>query len=161
VGALTGVRRPHTRRTALASLIAVVLLAACGSGGDSTRDPISISDAWALATAVGQPNGAVYFTITSAADDTLEHVTVPDTIADHTELHEAVTRANGAVGMQEMTSGVPLGAGTAVTFTPGGMHVMLVDLVQPLAVDDTFEITLEFAKADPITLPVVVVESSP
>lgn len=161
MGALIGVRPTRTRRKALVSLVAGVLLASCGSGGDSARDPIAISDAWALATAIGQPNGAVYFTITSAADDTLEHVTVPDSIADHTELHEAVTRANGAVGMQEMTSGVPLGAGTAVTFTPGGMHVMLVDLVQPLAVDDTFEITLEFARADPITLPVVVVESSP
>ena len=28
------------------------------------------------------------------------------------------------------TSGVPLGADTAVTFTPGGMHVMLVDLAR-------------------------------
>jgi copper(I)-binding protein len=142
-------------------LASAVLLAACGSGGDSTREAIAISDAWALATGVGQPNGAVYFTITSAADDTLQHVSVPDTIADHTELHEAVTRADGSVGMQQMTSGVPLGAGTAVAFTPGGMHVMLVDLAQPLVVDDTFEVTLEFARADPITLPVVVVESAP
>jgi copper(I)-binding protein len=161
VGALSGVRLPHTRCTAIVALVAAVLLAACGSGGDSTREPIAISDAWALATGVGQPNGAVYFTITSAADDTLQQVSVPDTIADHTELHEAVTSANGAVGMQQMTSGVPLGAGTAVTFTPGGMHVMLVDLARPLVVDDTFEVTLEFARADPITLPVVVVESAP
>ena len=73
---------------------------------------------------------------------------------------EAVATANGT-GMHEMTSGVALDAGTAVTFTPGGMHVMLVDLVQPLAVDETFEITLDFARADPITLPVAVVESAP
>ena len=161
MGALSGIRLPHTRCTAIVALVAAVVLAACGSGGDSTREPIAISDAWALATGVGQPNGAVYFTITSAADDTLQHVSVPDTVADHTELHEAVTSADGAVGMQQMTSGVPLGAGTAVTFTPGGMHVMLVDLAQPLVVDDTFEITLDFARADPITLPVVVVESAP
>ena len=142
-------------------MAAAALLAACSSGDDSTREPIATSDAWALATGAGQPNCAVYFTITSAADDTLEHVSVPDTIADHTELHEAVTRADGSVGMQQMTSGVPLGAGTAVAFTPGGMHVMLVDLAQPLVVDDTFEVTLEFERADPITLPVVVVESAP
>ncbi|HEX6657806.1 MAG TPA: copper chaperone PCu(A)C [Ilumatobacter sp.] len=161
MGALSGAVRPHTRGAVLVACCAVVLLAACGSGGDSTREPIAISDAWALATGVGQPNGAVFFTITSAADDKLERVSVPDTIADHTEVHEAVTTANGAIGMQEMTSGVPLGAGTAVTFTPGGMHVMLVELVHPLVVDDTFEVTLEFARADPITLPVVVVESAP
>jgi periplasmic copper chaperone A len=161
VGALTGVHRITTRVLFAIVCATAPLVAACGSSGGSTDRPNAVSDAWALATAAGQPNGAVYFTITSAAGDTLEQVSVPDTIADHTELHEAVTTANGATGMQEMTSGVPLGAGTAVTFTPGGMHVMLVDLVQPLVVDDTFEITLEFARADPITLPVVVVESAP
>ena len=129
----------------------VPLVAACGSSG--------ASDASADRTIA--VSGAVYFTITSAANDTLERVSVPDTVADHTEVHEAVTTATGATGMQEITSGVALDAGTAVTFTPGGMHVMLVDLVQPLVVDDTFEITLEFAKADPITLPVAVVESAP
>lgn len=160
MGALTDPHRITTRVLVAIVCAAAPLVAACGSSEASTDRPIAVSDAWSLATAIGQPNGAVYFAVTSAADDTLEHVSVPDTIADHTELHEAVTTANGAVAMQEMTSGVPLGAGTAVTFTPGGMHVMLVDLARPLVVDDTFEITLQFSKADPITLPVVVVESA-
>ena len=54
---------------------------------------------------------------------------MPDSIADHTEIHETVTTAKGAMAMQEMESGVALDPGTAVTFTPGGKHVMLVDLV--------------------------------
>jgi hypothetical protein len=157
VGALRSGRR---RRLALACL-AVVALAACGSGDDTSTAPISVSDAWALATVTGQPNGAVYFTVMSTADDTLEQVTVPDTVADHTEMHQSVTTATGAMDMREMDSGVALEPGTAVTFTPGGMHVMLVDLVAPLAVGQTFDIALEFANADSITLPVAVVESAP
>jgi copper(I)-binding protein len=161
VGALIGTRRRHTRRVILFACSAVVVLTACGSGDDAATRPISVSDAWALATVTGQPNGAVYFTIVSTAGDTLEGVTVPDSIADHAEMHEAVTTATGETGMQEMRSGVALEPGTAVTFTPGGKHVMLVDLVEPLAPGQTFDITLEFASADPITLPVAVVESAP
>ena len=60
-----------------------------------------------------------------------------------------------------MRAGVALDPGTAVAFTPGGSHVMLVDLVEPLVAGDTFDVTLEFARADSVTLPVAVVESAP
>ena len=120
-----------------------------------------MSDAWALATVTGQPNGAVYFTVLSTQSDTLERIDVPESIADHTEIHETVTDANGAMAMQEMKTGVGLDPGTAVAFAPGGKHVMLVDLVQPLVAGDTFDVTLEFAQADSITLPVAVLESAP
>ena len=161
MGALTDTAHRHTPRVALLAGLAVLALAACASGDDTAAQPISVSDAWALASVTGQPNGAVYFTIMSTGNDTLERVTVPDSIADHTEMHESTTTATGAIGMQELKSGVALEPGTAVTFTPGGKHVMLVDLVQPLAAGQTFDITLEFASADPITLPVAVVERAP
>lgn len=151
-----------SRRILLVVGLAVSLLVACGGGDDgaATRQ-VSVSDAFALATVTGQPNGAVYFTVVSTDSDTLERVEVPNAIADHTEIHETVTNAQGEMSMQEMKSGVTLDPGTAVTFTPGGKHVMLVGLVQPLAVGQTFEITLDFAEADPVTLPVAVVESAP
>jgi copper(I)-binding protein len=153
--------RLRRRQGLLGACAACLLLAACGSGDDGEAGAISVSDAWALATAPTQANGAVYFTITSAAQDTLERVEVPGSIADHAEMHATVTTATGASGMQELTAGVALDPGTAVTFTPGGMHVMLVDLVEPLAAGQTFDVTLEFGRADPITLPVAVVESEP
>jgi copper(I)-binding protein len=161
VGALSGTRRRRIRRLALVACLAVLPLAACGSGDDTATSPISVSDVWALATATDQPNGAVYFTVRSTSDDTLERVTVPDSIADHAELHEEKTDANGRMVMQEMTAGVALDPGSAVAFAPGGKHVMLVGLVAPLTLGQTFDITLEFAKASSITLPVAVVESAP
>jgi copper(I)-binding protein len=161
VGALKQNPRPRQRRFATIVWIAVALLAACGSDDGSASSQISVSDAWSLATATGQPNGAVYFTITSASADTLERVSVGDSIADHTEMHETVTNAAGEMAMHELTSGVALDPGTAVAFTPGGKHVMLVDLAQPLVAGQTFEITLEFRRADPVTLPVAVLEPAP
>jgi copper(I)-binding protein len=157
VGALSNVRPLRL----LAACAAVLLVSGCGSGDDADTGVIAVSDAWALATVNGQPNGAVHFTITSATDDTLEQASVPDTVADHTEFHEAVITATGATGMREITAGVALDPGTAVTFTPGGMHLMLVDLAQPLDEGQRFDITLTFARADQITLPVAVVERAP
>jgi periplasmic copper chaperone A len=161
VGPLTRAASSHVRRSVAVLAPLVVLLGACASGDHAASGKISTSDVWALATATGQPNGAVYLTITSSSGDTLEQVTVPDAIADHAELHEEVTTASGAMTMQEMSAGVPLAAGEAVTFAPGGKHVMLVDLTKPLVTGETFDITLDFAKADPITLPVAVVETAP
>ena len=151
-----------TRRR-LAVLVALVFgLAACGTDtGNAAPGHVSVSDGFALATVTSQPNGAVYFTVVSPDADTLERVVVPESIADHAEMHDTVTTADGAMTMHEMGSGVELEPGTAVTFTPGGKHVMLVDLAKPLAVGETFDVTLEFAKADSITLPVAVVESAP
>ena len=138
----------------------LALIAACG-GGDGSERRVSVSDAWALATVPGQPNGAVYFTVLSTGADALEQIDVPAAVADHAEIHASATGADGQMTMQELASGVTLEPGTAVTFTPGGMHVMLVDLVQPLAEGQSFEVTLQFARADPIRLPVAVLESAP
>ena len=154
-------RARASRRLLLILGLTTGLLAACGDAGSAADRDISVSDAFALATVTGQPNGAIYFTIVSAGADTLERIEVPDSIAGHTEIHETVTGANGEMSMREMKSGVTLDPGTAVTFTPGGKHVMLVDLATPLAAGQTFDITLDFAKADPVTLPVAVVESAP
>jgi periplasmic copper chaperone A len=160
VGALIDSCR--ARRLALILGLTVGVLAACGDdAGEAADRHVSVSDAWALATVTGQPNGAVYFTVVSTAADTLQRIEVPSSIADHTEIHDSVTNAKGQTAMQEINSGVTLDPGTAVTFTPGGKHVMLVDLVQPLATGQTFDVTLEFGRADSVTLPVAVVESAP
>lgn len=63
--------------------------------------------------------------------------------------------------MQELTDGLPLTAGDTVTFEPGGYHVMLVDLAEPLEVGDEVELTLDFENADDVTLTVEVAASAP
>ena len=42
---------------------------------------------------------------------------------------------------------VPLPAGQAVTLSPGGYHIMLVDLKAPLVAGQSFPLTLTFEKA--------------
>lgn len=67
----------------------------------------------------------------------------------------------GAMIMQEMEGGLPLTGGETVSLAPGGYHVMLNDLVDPLAEGDSFEVTLDFANADDLTIESTVSETAP
>lgn len=66
-----------------------------------------------------------------------------------------------AMTMQELVDGLPLPAGETVVLQPGGYHVMLLDLAEPLEVGDEIELTLDFENADDTTLTVEVAESAP
>ena len=161
--------------------IAALALAGCGSSDDS----VSIEHAWARSSAAGQTTGAVYFDLTVDEADTLLGASVPASIAADAQIHEVVmadTAADdlhdmhsgdmgdmdemdsgetGAMTMRELADGLPLAAGDTVQFEPGSYHVMLLDLVEPLEVGDTIEVTLDFATADDVTLTVQVAESAP
>ena len=66
-----------------------------------------------------------------------------------------------AMTMQEMADGLPLPAGETVSLEPGGYHIMLLDLVEPLEIDQEFELTLDFENADDMTITVTVAETAP
>lgn len=130
---------------------------------DTTEAPaaeIEVTDVWARQSPMGTTAGAVYMNITSAEDDALVGASVPAEIAGTVEVHETVMAeedmgANmgeetggdegnmGSMTMREVES-VDLPAGETVALEPGGLHIMLLDLVEPLEVGDTFEVTLTF-----------------
>jgi len=159
--------------------LALLVISGCGAS-----DQISVEDAWARVSPAGVTTGAAYFKITATNDDALIAVTVPQDIADHAEIHEVVQAMNtsdgssdmdhdasdmdhesmhdgemhdGAMLMQEIDQ-LPLPAGSTVRLAPGGYHIMLIDLVEPLVVGDTFELTLDFENADDLTVTVEVDE---
>jgi copper(I)-binding protein len=49
-------------------------------------------------------------------------------------------------------------SGSTVELAPGGLHIMLLDLEEDLAVGDTFELTLQFQEAGDLTVTVEVRE---
>ena len=62
---------------------------------------------------------------------------------------------NDVASMQQMPS-VEIPGGGMLKFEPGGYHLMLIDLSQPLAAGDVIEITLVFEDAGQITIKAVV-----
>ncbi|MEO6571661.1 MAG: copper chaperone PCu(A)C [Ilumatobacteraceae bacterium] len=157
--------------------------------GTAGMGGVSIEGAWARATAAGQTTGAIYFDVT-VDDDVLLDATVPASVASDAQLHEVVAAdgtaettagtghdmgdmddtgdmadmpgaADDAMTMQPLTDGLELTAGRSVSFEPGSRHVMLVDLVEPLVVGGTIELTLDFQQAPDVTVDVEVRESAP
>ena len=70
------------------------------------------------------------------------------------------TMPSGEMTMQQVEF-IELPAGTAVELKPGGYHVMIIGLVNPLEVGQTIQITLVFEKAGEITIDVPVLEEAP
>ena len=64
----------------------------------------------------------------------------------------------GAMQMRPVKS-IDIPAGEKVELKPGGYHIMLIDLVEPLKLGDTFDLTLMFEKAGEKTVSVEVKEA--
>jgi copper(I)-binding protein len=114
--------------------------------------PVHVTDAKSRPTAPGG-TGVVYMTVVSSADDSITGLTTP--IADKAEMHRTV-KGDGGIMRMEPVDALPLKANDAVTFGPGGLHVMLTGLKKPLAAGDSFPLTLTFAHAGPVTITVSV-----
>ena len=109
--------------------------------------PIQAEQPWARATAPQQKVGGAYVTLTSLAGDRLLGASSP--VAGRVEVHEM--QVDGTVmRMRELADGLPLPAGKAVPMAPGGYHLMLMDLKQPLVAGQTVPVQLRFRDAPPL-----------
>lgn len=120
--------------------IAASLLIA-GSAAAQTGQ-VEVKDAWARATPGKAENGAAYLTIVSPVANRLTGVSTSE--ANTAELH-SMTMEGGVMKMRPL-AGIDLPAGQPVALKPGGMHVMLMGLKQPLKQGETFALTLSFEK---------------
>jgi periplasmic copper chaperone A len=130
-------------RSKLLALCVFLLLALLAPATSAQTGGVEIRNAWARATPRAAQTAAVYATITAAADDRLTGASTP--AAKQAQLH-TMSMDNGVMKMRQV-DGIDLAAGQAVTLKPGGYHIMLIGLAQPLSEGQTFPMTLSFAKA--------------
>jgi periplasmic copper chaperone A len=134
-------------------LFALPILLAFASPVFAGEGAIHVADAKSRPTS---PDGAgvVYMIIMNhgAEDDDLTGLSTP--VADKAEMHRTVTANN--VSQMNPVADVPLKANDAISFAPGGLHVMLTGLKQPLKAGDSFPLTLNFAKAGAVVVTVSV-----
>ena len=102
-------------------------------------------------------SGGVYLTVLNGLDQPLQLTGIDGVVAGSLELHESVND-QGVIRMEPHPEGFPIPARSTLELKPGGKHIMLIDLAAPLAVGDVFTLTLNFDKADPLTIDVPVAE---
>lgn len=125
-------------------------LAACSAPGPK----ISARDAWARETGTSD---------TAAAYLTIENKGGADTLTDvrsaigEAALHES-TMEGGVMRMRPIDprQGLTVPSNGKLVLAPGGAHVMIMGLKQPLRAGDRFDLTLLFAKAQPEKVEVIV-----
>jgi copper(I)-binding protein len=66
-----------------------------------------------------------------------------------------------AMTMRELPDGLELPAGEAVNLEPGGYHIMLLQLAEPLVAGETFDLTLNFETAGTQVVTVEILENAP
>ena len=125
----------HTSRLASFAAAALVALAAIPAIAQ-----VAVSDAWVRGTVAGQMATGAFMHLTSLSDMALVAAASP--VAKVVEIHEM--KQQGGVMRMNAVERVALPAGKTVELGPGGFHVMLMGLTQPLKEGDTVPLTLTF-----------------
>jgi copper(I)-binding protein len=110
-----------------------------------------ITQPWSRATPGGAKIAGGFLTIENkgAAPDRL--VSVAGDVAGRVEIHEMAMN-NGVMTMRPLDKGLAIEPGKTVKLAPGGYHLMLMDLKNPLKQGDKVPLTLEFEKAGKVAL---------
>ena len=119
-------------------LHAVVALLACLATPAGAGGPVQVLDPWVRATAPGQKVAGAYMELRGAEAAALVSASSP--VAGTVELH--TMRMEGDVMKMRAMERIDLPAGQSVKLAPGGLHLMLTDLKQPLKKGDTVPLTL-------------------
>ena len=116
----------------------------------------SAIDGWALASLTQQSkNGAAYMIITNTSDKADALTSATSDIAKITEVHEMSFDDKGVMRMEEVEK-LAIPPHSTVKLEPGGYHIMLMGLENPLEVGDIFDIILTFENNGQQILPVEV-----
>jgi copper(I)-binding protein len=140
-------------RTKLA-IVAAGLLAT--TAAFAQQGTIELENVWSRAALAGR-NGAVFMTIKDKGPTGDRLVSAASPVAERLEVHET-TMADGVMKMREV-KGLEVTPAKPLTLAPGGYHIMLMNLKQPLKEGDHFPVTLTFEKAGAVTATALVAKA--
>src|SRR6516164_3479072 len=132
------------RKLTFAAIACATMLAfvqeAPARAGEVTAGDLLITQAWARATPKGAKTGGGYLTIENKG-------TSPDTliggstdVAGGVQVHE-MSMDGGVMKMRPVENGLTIEPGKTVKLAPGGYHLMMMDLKQPLKRGDKVPLT--------------------
>ena len=130
-------------------LVIAIITSACGGS-----EKVTLQDAWARPGFRGDTS-AVYLTIMNSTDLGDGLIGASSDVAGVTEIHLSRMDDDGTMTMERQDL-VIIPANGSAELSPGGLHVMLVNLMKNLSVGDTFPLTLEFQRSGDITVEVEV-----
>lgn len=126
--------KPH-----ISILLFAILIFACSTKGET----LELDNAWARPADAGMNTAAYFVIINPGEKDRL--LSADSNIAERTEIHRSFLDAAGVMRMQQQEA-VLIPANEKVTFEPGSLHVMFIELNQDLTLGDRIQLRLYFEK---------------
>lgn len=117
-----------------------------GAGAESVTgagaESVTVSDQWVKAADDGMT--AVFGTFHNDGHHDARMVAATSPAAVTVELHEVVTDATGSSTMREKSDGFQIPAGGSHELVPGGDHLMLIDVTEPLLAGNDVSVVAVF-----------------
>ena len=121
--------------------------AAPQSGSDTLKaGDLIVAAPWTRATPGGAKIAGGYLKITNTGKSPDRLVSAISAGADRVEIHE-MSMTDGVMKMRPLADGLTIKPGETVELKPGGLHMMFMDIQQPLKQGDKLKATLTFEKA--------------
>lgn len=132
-------------------LLPLALLTAASSfAAERPAKPITITQAYSHPTAAPGVPGVGFLTLTNTGQQPDVLLSASSPAAGQIEIHQS-SLAKGVMQMRAVSQGVALPVGQAVTLAPGGLHLMLFQLREPLVEGQSLPLTLHFERAGRIS----------
>lgn len=139
------------------SMLLVLAFAATSALGHShEKGDLQVRHPWARATPPGATVAAGYLEIRNNGKDADRLLSASTPVAKRVELH--VTEHSDHIAKMRQLRAFEVPGRERLTLTPGGAHLMLVDIAQPLKKGERFPLTLRFERAGELQVEVEVQE---
>lgn len=136
------------------SVVSGVHLASAHEHGHGKQGNIVIENPWARESPPTVTNGAVYMRLINKGMEADRLLAVSAEVAENAELH-AHLMEEGVVKMRPVEA-IEVSPGEPTVLEPGGLHIMLIDLKEPLKAGQHFPLTLQFDRAGEVQVEVTV-----
>jgi copper(I)-binding protein len=130
------------------ALLSLLVMTPAIAAENTAKSSIVVSDAWVRASLGRSTSTAAYMKVENRGSqpDKLLGISVP--AAGMAHLHESIM-TDGIMQMRSIDALV-IQPGASVVLAPGGLHVMIMNLKEPLKVGQSISVALHFAKAGKI-----------
>ncbi|MBT1514690.1 copper chaperone PCu(A)C [Bradyrhizobium sp. SRL28] len=136
----------------LACAAALLVLSGASSQAQEIKaGDLVIAQAWSRATPGGAKIAGGYLTIENKGTAPDRLTAVSGDIAGRVEIHEMAMN-NGVMTMRPLEKGLEIEPGKTVKLAPGGYHLMLMDLKNPLKQGEKVPLELRFEKAGKVVV---------
>ncbi|MBH0023404.1 copper chaperone PCu(A)C [Salinibacterium sp. SWN248] len=107
---------------------------------ESTATTLTTSDTWVKAIDSGMT--AAFGMVENPTDHDITIVSATTSASDMTELHETLENESGDMVMQPIEGGFTIPAGGMLMLEPGGNHIMIMGVADPILAGDDVTVTL-------------------